>query len=285
MTTATITLALPKGHMFESLNALLSQAGLVIGEHERSYRPKSNDPRLELKILKPQNIPPLVELGRHDLGFTGHDWVVETGCRVVELDDLGLEPVSLVAAASLAWSPPGPGSGPLVAASEYENITRRYLEGRGWAYRFVRSYGATEVFPPEDADIIVDNSATGRTLQENGLRVVDRLLDSSTRFIASEPAMEKPAVRQFADDLMLLMQGVRAAASRVMLEMNVANGNLDQIIRLLPAMRNPTISPLADGSHALKAAVPAADVARLIPKLKQLGATDILEYPIRKVIP
>jgi ATP phosphoribosyltransferase len=280
-----ITLALPKGRMFSSLLALLAQSGLTIKEFERSYRPKVNDPRLELKILKPQNIPALVELGRHDLGFTGHDWVAESGCRVQELDDLGLEPVDIVAAASDGWSPPKAGGPPVVVASEYENLSRRFLEQQGWPYRFVRSYGATEVFPPEDADLIVDNSATGQTLRENGLFVVQRLLTSSTRFIASDASLARPEVRQFVDDLVLLMRGVRAAESRVMLELNVANGNLEEVIRLLPAMRSPTVSQLADGSHVLKAAVPQSEVPRLVPRLKQLGASDILEYPIRKVIP
>jgi len=281
--TAPITMALPKGRMFASLSELLAQAGLDVRDAERSYRPSSSDPRVDLKILKPQNIPALVELGRHDLGFTGHDWVVETGCRVIELDDLELEPVRVVAAAPMGWSPPA--GGELVVASEYERITRRYLEEKGWPYRFVRSYGATEVFPPEDADLIVDNTASGRTLREHGLEVVDELLPSTTRFIASERSLARPDVRQFSDDLVLLMRGVRAAASRVILEMNVANGSLDEIVRIIPAMKNPTISPLADGACALKAAVPQQDVARLVPRLKALGATDILEYPIRKVIP
>lgn len=280
-----ITLALPKGRMFNSLVTLLAQAGLVIRDYERSYRPKTPDPRLELKILKPQNIPALVELGRHDLGFTGYDWVVESGGNVVDLDDLELEPVDIVAAAAESWQPPRAGGPALVVASEYENISRRFLEAKGWAHRFVRSYGATEVFPPEDADLIIDNSATGQTLRENGLRVVEKIMTSSTRFIASERSLARPDVREFTEDLVLLMRGVRAAASRVMLEMNVVSGNLDEVIRLLPAMKSPTVSQLADGSHVLKAAVPLSEVPRLVPKLKKLGASDILEYPIRKVIP
>jgi len=280
-----ITLALPKGRMFGSLVTLLAQSGLVIKDYERSYRPKTPDARLELKILKPQNIPALVDLGRHDLGFTGHDWIVETGSAVVDLDDLELEPVDIVAAAAESWQPPAKGAPPLVVASEYENIARRFLEGKGWPHRLVRSYGATEVFPPEDADLIVDNSATGQTLKENGLRIVEKIMSSTTRFIASRRSLDRPEVREFTEDLVLLMRGVRAAASRVMLEMNVANGNLDEVIRLLPAMKSPTVSQLADGSHVLKAAVPQSEVPRLVPKLKKLGASDILEYPIRKVIP
>jgi ATP phosphoribosyltransferase len=280
-----ITLALPKGRMFASLVSLLARAGLGVAGHERSYRPQSSDPRVVLKVLKPQNIPPLVELARHDLGFTGHDWVTETGAKVVELDDVELEPVRLVLAGPPAWRPPTDPGTSVVVASEYERITRSYLDRQAWSYRFVRSYGATEVFPPEDADLIVDNSATGRTLSENGLTELAEVMRSTTRFIASEAALARPEVREFADDLVLLMRGVRAAESRVILEMNVTDGNLEAIVAIVPAMKNPTVARLADGSHALKAAVPQADVPRLIPKLKAMGATDILEYPIRKVIP
>jgi len=280
-----ITLALPKGRMFDSLVGLLAQAGLTVEGGVRSYRPRSTDPRVAIKILKPQNIPPLVGLGRHDLGFTGHDWVIESGAEVEELDDLGLEPVRLVAATPEGFQNPDPAGPPLVIASEYERITRRWVEARHWPYRFVRSWGATEVFPPEDADVIVDNSATGQTLRENGLMELDEIMRSTTRFIAAPRATQRPDVREFAEDLVLLMCGVRAAAQRVILEMNVNNGNMDQIIALLPAMKNPTVARLADGSHALKAAVPSVEVARLIPRLKALGASDILEYPIRKVIP
>lgn len=280
-----ITLALPKGRMFPSLVGLLDRAGLGVSGHERSYRPASSDPRAALKILKPQDIPALVELGRHDLGFTGRDWIVETGCDVVELDDLQLDPVRLVVAGPAAWRAPTDPAAVVVVASEYERISRRYFEGRGWRFRIVRSHGATEVFPPEDADLIVDNAATGRTLRENGLVEIDEVMRSTTRFVGSARALERPEVRQLADDLVLLMRGVRAAESRVILELNVNNGNMDRIIALLPAMKNPTIARLADGSHALKAAVPRTAVARLIPQLKALGATDILEYPIRKVIP
>ena len=257
-----ITLALPKGRMFASLVSLLARAGLGVAGHERSYRPQSSDPRVVLKVLKPQNIPPLVEL-----------------------DDVELEPVRLVLAGPPAWRPPTDPGTSVVVASEYERITRSYLDRQAWSYRFVRSYGATEVFPPEDADLIVDNSATGRTLSENGLTELAEVMRSTTRFIASEAALARPEVREFADDLVLLMRGVRAAESRVILEMNVTDGNLEAIVAIVPAMKNPTIARLADGSHALKAAVPQADVPRLIPRLKALGATDILEYPIRKVIP
>lgn len=280
-----ITVALPKGRMFASLVSLLDRAGLTVSGHERSYRPASSDPRVALKVLKPQNIPALVELGRHDLGFTGHDWIEETGCRVVELDDLELDPVRLVLAGPAGWAPPQGSAPPVVVASEYERITRRFLENKGWAFRFVRSYGATEVFPPEDADLIVDNASTGQTLRANGLEELDEVMRSTTRFVASARALERPEVRAFADDLVLLLRGVRAAESRVILEMNANHANLDRIVAALPAMKNPTVAPLADGSHSLKAAVPQADVPRLIPVLKALGATDILEYPIRKVIP
>ena len=147
--------------------------------------------RIEAKYLKPQNIPRLVELGAHDCGFTGYDWLVETGADVVEVLDTGLDPVTLVAAA-----PEGLGNRlgslgrPLVVASEFETLTRRFVTERGWPFVFIRTYGATEVFPPEDADLVLDLTATGTTLRENRLEIVANVLASSTRFVASRRALE-----------------------------------------------------------------------------------------------
>ena len=152
-----------------------------------------SDPSVDAKYLKPQNIPRLVELGAHDCGFTGYDWLVETGVDVVEVLDTGLDPVTLVAAA-----PEGLGSRlgslgrPVVVASEFEMLTRRFVAERGWPFVFIRTYGATEVFPPEDADLVLDLTATGATLRENRLEIVAEVLRSSTRFVASRRAFDDP---------------------------------------------------------------------------------------------
>jgi ATP phosphoribosyltransferase len=281
-----LKLALPKGRILPRVETLLADCGLHMRRGERDYRPSVSDPRLAIKIMKAQNIATLVDLGSHDVGVTGHDWVRETGAEVVELIDLGFDPVRIVAAAPAGVTLEELLARPrLVVVSEYEQLTRRWLDGLGASYRLVRSYGATEVFPPEDADLIVDNTSTGQTLEDNGLHIVATVLTSTTRVIANAGAMNDPAKRQVIDELMLLIHAVLDARQRVLLEMNIEHDQLDHLIARLPAMKSPTVARLyGSEDYAVKVAVPRADVARLIPELKRLGATDILETEIRKVI-
>jgi len=278
-----LKLVVPKGRIFAGVARLLEDSGIHIAECSRQYAPHVSDPEIEVKIMKPQNIAQLVELGSHAAGFTGRDWIVETGAEVAEVMDLGLDPVRIVAAAP---SPaPVPAGRKLVVASEYENISRRFLEAKGVGYHFIRTYGATEAFPPHDADLIIDNTTTGRTLAEHGLVITDVLLESSTRFIADPAALAGGWVRDKINELKTLFTAVLDARKRVMLEMNVPSDRLDEIVRTLPCMRSPTVSALYRGlGYAVKAAVPREDAAKLIPQLKRLGATDILEYEFRKVV-
>ena len=283
----TLKLLLPKGRIFLRVDELLRDCGIRLSRPDRVYRPVVSDDRLLAKIMKAQNIPTLVEMGSHDLGITGHDWVQETGADVVELLDLGFDPVRIVAAA-----PAGVSLSEMLAkdgvrvTTEYEQSTRRWLDGKGASYRLIRSWGATEVFPPEDADLIVDNTATGTTLRENGLEILDTLMRSTTRVIANRAALEDPVKRQVIDELLLLMNAVLDARRRVMLEMNISGDRLDALITRLPAMKSPTVAKLygSDDDYAVKVAVPRDEVARLIPQLRTLGATDILETELRKVI-
>ena len=282
-----LKLLLPKGRIFLRVDELLRDCGIRLSRPDRVYRPVVSDDRLLAKIMKAQNIPTLVEMGSHDLGITGHDWVQETGADVVELLDLGFDPVRIVAAA-----PAGVSLSEMLAkdgvrvTTEYEQSTRRWLDGKGASYRLIRSWGATEVFPPEDADLIVDNTATGTTLRENGLEILDTLMRSTTRVIANRAALEDPVKRQVIDELLLLMNAVLDARRRVMLEMNISGDRLDALITRLPAMKSPTVAKLygSDDDYAVKVAVPRDEVARLIPQLRTLGATDILETELRKVI-
>lgn len=283
--TLPIKLALPKGRMAEGVLKLMEEAGLKVMANGRNYRPLCRDPRFELKILKPQDIVRLVELGRHDLAFAGFDWVVELGASVEELLDTELDSVRIVAAAPEAWVASGElKTRPIVVASEYERIATTWLAQEGYNAVFVRSHGATEVFPPEDADLIVDNTATGRTLVENGLAEIATLMRSSTRLIAN-PALMKGPNREAMEEFLLLIRSVLDARKRVMLEMNVGAASLDGVLRELPCMRRPTVMPLAnEDGFAVKSAVLRAEVARIIPRLKAAGATDILEYPFSKVV-
>lgn len=280
-----IRLALPKGRMYAAVVALLAEAGFRVASNGRNYRPVCSDDRFELKIFKPQNIVRMVELCGHDLAFAGHDWVVELGARVVELLDTGLDPVRVVAAAPRAVAAAGAlRTRRLVVASEYERLSREYLDREGFDYIFVRSFGATEVFPPEDADLIVDNTATGRTLAENDLVELAELLRSSTRLIAHPEVLEGERGRA-VEEFRMLLGAVLDARRRVMVEMNVGPGELAALLRVLPCMRQPTVSPLSgDAGFSVKAAVPREQVVRLIPLLKSAGATDILEYPFSKVV-
>lgn len=281
-----IRMAIPTGHMFDEVRRLLAAAGLELPDSQRNYRPPTRHPAFEVKLLKPANIPALVELGAHDAGFCGRDWVAESQVSVEPLLDTGLLPVRIVAAAPIDTDPfSAPSSRPLVVASEYERLTRLYMERRAVSWRFLRTHGATEVFPPEDADLIVDNTATGATLAANHLAILDELLVSTTLFIANPTSLSDTTIRQRLEDLGLLMRGALEARRRVLLEMNVARTHLDGVIDLLPAMRSPTVQPLQDdGAFAVKAAVPRDAVPRLIPALRRAGATDILETGIQRVI-
>ena len=280
-----IRLALPKGRMYAAVTALLSEAGFRVAENGRNYRPLCSDERFELKMLKPQNIVRMVELGSHDLAFAGHDWVVELGAGVEELMDTGLDPVRVVAAAPRELAAAGRlRERRLVVASEYERLSREFLDREGFDYIFVRSFGATEVFPPEDADLIVDNTASGRTLADNNLVELAQLLRSTTRLIAHPEVLEGERGRA-VEEFRMLLGAVLDARRRVMMEMNVAPGNLEALLRVLPCMRQPTVSPLSrDAGFSVKAAVPREQVPRLIPLLKSAGASDILEYPFSKVV-
>ena len=282
-----LRLALPKGRTTEEVNRLLAAAGVAVRHSGRSYRPLVSDPDMEAKYLKTQNIPRLLEIGAHDCGFTGHDWIRESGADVVELLDTGLDPVRLVAATpeDLAGRLETLGR-PIVVASEFETLTRRYMDGRGRPYLFIRTHGATEVFPPEDADMVLDLVSTGATLRENHLVVVDEVLRSSTRFVAGRAALADPGKAAAIDTLRMLMEAVLEARRRVLLEMNVPKDRLQAVVDVLPAMKSPTVQELHGGrGYAVKAAVPRDGLARVLRDLRQAGATDLIAYALEKVIP
>ncbi|MGQ9560137.1 MAG: ATP phosphoribosyltransferase [Candidatus Oleimicrobiaceae bacterium] len=280
-----VKMVIPKGRIHNGVVQLLSDAGFVLRENDRHYVPTVNDPELQVKIMKPQNIAQLVELGSHDCGFTGRDWIVETGAEVEELLDLQLDPVNIVAAVPVQVDTAALRKRRLVVASEYERISRRFLAEQAYDFILLRTYGATEAFPPEDADMIIDNTATGQTLREHGLRIVATIMESSTRFIANRQAMRDGRKREKIQELMMLFTAVLNARDRVMLEMNVPAEHLEAVVRMLPCMRAPTVSQLyGEQGYAVKAAVRRAEIIHLIPALKKMGATDILECELKKVI-
>lgn len=284
---ATLRFGLPKGRMHDGIHTLMTDAGIRIDSGSRDYRPTVNLEGFETKILKPQNIVEMLHIGSRDLGFAGADWVAELGADLVEVLDTGLDPVRVVAAASQELLVDGElPSGPLVVASEYQNLTRGWIKDSGLDASFVHSYGATEVFPPEDADCIVDNTATGSTLRANQLVVVDVLMHSSTRLYANPGAMDDPGKRDRIEDMVLVLEAVLEARRRVMLEVNVSREDLEKVIDILPCMREPTISTLhRDAGYAVKAAVPRSQLATLIPKIKACGGTDIVVSALSQIVP
>jgi len=286
-TETTIHLALPKGRMEQGVFSLLAAAGMELHVGVRGYRPVLSEPGFEVKLLKPQNIVEMLAAGSRDLGFAGADWVAEKDADLVELLDTGLDPVQIVAAAPESLLEEGKlPERRLVIASEYERLSRDWIARRRLDALFVHSYGATEVFPPEDADIIIDNSATGETLVANALAVVDELLASSTRLYGSRRAVEDPGKKARIDGFVLSLRSVLEARKRVMVELNVALDDLEAVIAALPSMREPTMATLHGGvGMAVKSAVPRSDLPRLIPLLKQLGATDIAVSRLEQIVP
>jgi ATP phosphoribosyltransferase-like protein len=225
--------------------------------------------------------------GSRDIGFAGADWVSELDGDLVELLDTGLDPVRIVAAApsDLLESGTLPDR-QLVVASEYEQLTRRWIADNGLDAVFVRSYGATEVFPPEDADVIIDNTATGSTLASNGLEVIDEFMQSSTRLYASKGALDRPGAKTKIESLVISLKSVLDARTRAMIELNVTSEFLEAVIEILPRMREPTIASLhGDSGMAVKAAVPRLALPDLIPLLKERGATDIVVSRLEQIVP
>ena len=285
--TDTLRLALPTGRMQDAVLALLADAGIRVTPTARGYRPAVSLSDCEAKILKHQNIVEMLELGSRDVGCAGADWVEELDANVVELLDTGLDPVSVVAAAPTGLFDRLDEIGrPLVVASEYERLTRAWIARRDLDVEFVRSFGATEVFPPEDADVIVDNTATGSTLRANDLEIVDTVIKSSTRLYASPQAMENEVKRERIEDLTLLLRSVLDARKRVMIEVNAPEARLKEVVSLLPCMREATVAPLfGDSGFAVRAAVLRDKLPEIIPAVKAAGGTDVVVTSISQIVP
>ena len=284
---SSIRLALPKGRMERAVFALLADAGIEVHVGSRAYRPSVSLAGFDTKILKPQNIVEMLHVGSRDIGFAGADWVRELDAEVVELLDTGLDRVRLVAAAPAELLDHGKlPAGPLLAATEYERIVHGWLRDKNIPARVVRTFGATEVFPPEDADFIVDVAATGSTLAANGLVVFDELLTSSTRLYACPRSLDDSAKRDAIDGLVMLLKSVLEARRRVMLEVNVPADRFEAIVKSLPCMREPTVSRLhGDAGYAVKVAVLRSELPRLVPEVKRLGGTDIVVSTLAQIVP
>lgn len=280
-----IKMAIPKGKLQVEIVKLLEQIGLTFKSNERNYRPLCSDPIFEIKLLKSQNIPKLVELEQHDIGFAGLDWIAEQKAEVKILKSLGFNPVDIVACIPDGWDYADLKKRKIIVATEYKVLSKQFLDEQEFDYKLIRSYGATEVFPPEDADMIIDNTSTGTTILANHLKIVDTVYQSNTQFFANQSCLDNPAKKAVIDDMLVLMNGVLNGRKRVLLEMNCKENTIAKIVDLLPAMRSPTVSKLYQSNDfAVRAAVKKNQVKELIPQLIKAGAIDILEIPIRKAI-
>jgi ATP phosphoribosyltransferase len=260
---------------------------------ERDYHAWIDDPRVErVRFLRPQEIPQYVEQGLFDLGITGRDWVTETESDVVSLGELRYSkatsnPVRVVLAvpAEAPWQSVRDLPEGVRISTEFPALTRRFLGDHGVKAMVVPSYGATEAKVPDIVDAIVDLTETGSSLKKNGLRILDTLLTSYTELVANRAAADRPDKRAAMDDLALLLRGAIAARGTVLLKLNVRDADLDAVLAELPAMTSPTVTALASGwFHAVETVVPKAGINTLIPALKAVGARDILELPITKIV-
>ncbi len=270
--------------MQNGVESLLADAGLRVRPTSRGYRPAIEGIQgVAAKLMKPPAIVSMLSDGSRDLGFAGADWVRESGADLVEILDTGLDPVRIVTAAPDGFDLEK--ADVVRVASEMPNIAADWAAGRGLRIVPVRSWGTTEVLPPEDADVVVDVVQTGATLEANGLRIVDVVMQSSTRLYASREAADDPIRRRLIDRISNLIESVLEARRRLLVELNVDDDRIDAVLAVLPCMRRPTVSPLAGGGFAVRAAVPRSDVATLVLELKEAGGTDLVISEPRQVIP
>jgi ATP phosphoribosyltransferase len=290
-----LKLVIPKGSLERATFDLFEQADLKVTRgSDREYRGSIEDPRIEsVAILRPQEIPSYIEEGFFDIGVTGEDWIAETGADVVKVTPLAYSkqtdrPVKIVLAApaSAGITSPDQIKPDSRISTEFPNLTRAYFDKLGIPVRIFLSYGATEAKVPEIVDAIVDLTETGSTLRRHGMEIIDVLLESRTHLIANKASWDDPAKRAAIEELRILLQGAVDARGKVLVKLNVQEASLQEVIDLLPAMRAPTVSELAEkGFFAVETIVPKATINTLIPKLKALGAEDIIEIPVSKIVP
>jgi len=286
-----LKLGLPKGSLQDSTLDLFAKAGFHFSVKSRSYFPSIDDDELEAILIRAQEMAHYVELGAFDVGLTGKDWIIETGADVVEVSDLVYSKASM---RPVRWVLAVPESSPIRSvkdlegkhiATEVVNITKQYLERNGVSAHVEFSWGATEVKPPELADAIVEVTETGTSLRANKLRIVEVLLESNTKLIANKAAWADPWKREKIENMAMLLQGAIHAQGKVGLKMNTPRKSLDQIMKIIPGLRQPTVANLADDNWvALEVIVDEQTVRRVIPELKRAGAEGIFEYNITKLI-
>jgi ATP phosphoribosyltransferase len=287
-----LRLGLPKGSLQQATFELFARAGYHVSASSRSYYPKIDDPEIEAVLMRAQEIPRYVTSGALDAGLSGWDWVIETEADVESVCDLVYSKATnqaarwvLAVASDSAIRSPQDLQGKRIA-TEVVNVTRKYLGERGVTADVEFSWGATEVKVPELVDAICELTETGDSLRANNLRILDTVLETNTKLIANRTAWGDPWKRGKIETLSMLLQGALLGEQKVGLKMNVARAVLDGVLALLPALRQPTISPLHNQDWVAVETVLDEKAARdLIPELRRAGAEGIVEYPLNKVIP
>ncbi len=287
----TLRLGIPKGSLQDTTQKLFIRAGFDLRISGRSYYPEIDDPEIECILIRPQEMARYVGQGILDCAITGLDWILEAGADVAELADLrapwpnyGVVRWVMAAKEDAPFHSVMDLQGRRIA-TEAVGMTRHFLESHGVAAEVEFSWGATEVKPPILADAIVDVSETGSSLRANNLKVLHVVLESTPRFIANRQSLDDAWKHGKIDRLLMLLQGAIAAATRVLLSMNVPRATLDQVLRLLPALATPTLSTLADPDWVdLSTVVEEKEVRELVPRLYQAGARGIIELPINKIV-
>ena len=286
-----LKLGIPAGSLQEATASLFRRAGYKITFSSRSYVPTINDDEIECLLIRAQEMARYVEDGALDAGLTGYDWIVENDADVHEVAELVFSKVSR---RPVRWVLCVPEDSPVQCVQDLEGkriateavmITKRFLAESGVKARIEFSWGATEVKPPRLADAIVEVTETGSSLRANKLRIVEEVLKSTTRFIANRESYADTWKKQKIDDLALMLRGAMAAEGKVGLMMNVPREKLQQVLSLLPALQNQTVSDLADKDWVdVNTILEEIVVRQIIPRLKSAGAVGIVEYPLNKVI-
>lgn len=289
--TPLLMLGLPKGSLEESTKALFAKAGWKITTSSRSYKPSIDDPELDGRFVRAQEVARYVAHGFFDCGLTGWDWVQENNADVVEVCDLVYSRASTLKS---RWVLCVPEASPIKTAAdlagkrvatELMETTKRWFAARNIPAIVEFSWGATEVKVPDLVDAIVDITETGSSLRANKLRIVDTLLETNTKLIANKASWADPAKRKKIETIALMLRGALEAGSKVGLKLNLPRAALENVIARLPALRNPTISPLSNPDWvALETIIDESVVREIIPVLKTYGAEGIVEYPLNKVV-
>ena len=314
---AKVKFVIPKGSLEKGTYEILERAGYVVYGQERTYRPAINDPKIELKILRPQEIPQQVADGLHDIGITGQDWVAETGADIKTLLNMEYGSVRMVLAVPNSWTKINSLSDLLEnfweagknvrISTEYLNTTVRYVKSNK-AYRetfgdadpvmvtpwwrkgsnpkisVFLSFGATEAKPPENADAVVDITETGTTLEQNDLKPIETICTSEAVLIANRNSLQDPEKREKIYDVLTLLKGVVDGRKRIHIFVNVKKENLDQLIRSLPALKGPTVSPLSTkGWYSVNTVIERKDFLELLPTIRRL-AQGLVVYEPRQVL-